>query len=190
MLLPASTTPPSSLPAMTDRLVLHAARWRLALAFAAPLGLLGIAAAGFANGGPNLAGGIVLALGLGLGTVVLLDLPVRVEFDSAGVTRRCVARTQHVRWDEVTAVTRAHQRPQRQRRGQDEPPAPRRHAGLVLRKGARRHVLLVDRCESHAEWTVARRLVRDTPAAFTAGEPPLDQPPAGRGPEALHVRRT
>ena len=174
---------------MTDRLVLHPARWRLALAFAAPLVLLGLAAAAVANGGLNLAGGIVLVLGLGLALVVLLDLPLRVELDRTGVTRHCVVRTEHVPWDAVSAVTRAHQRPQRQRRGRDEPPAPRRHTGLVLRKGARRHVLLVDRCESHAEWAVVRRIVRDTPAAFTAGEPPLDQPPAGRGPEALHARR-
>jgi hypothetical protein len=171
-------------------IVLHPSRARLALTYSAPLLLLGLAALALAGGGAEGGTLVLLAVGALLGLVVLVDVPLHVEFDEEGVTRVCAVRRQRLAWSTVVAVSRTASRPGLGellgRRGAGGAAA--RRAGLVVRRGARGNVLLVDRCESHAEWTAVRDLLRDRATAFSAPPPPTDHPPAGRGPRALHVR--
>jgi hypothetical protein len=120
--------------------------------------------------------------------VVLLDLPLRSEFDEDGIVRVCLLRRHRVSWDTVVSLERSAGAPTRWGRGADHPVGPARSRGLVARTGRRRLHLLVDRRESHAEWDALRTLVRDRATALRAREPALDAAPAGRGPRALHRR--
>lgn len=194
---PAIATPPHPavgriLRGMTAPLplVLHPARTRLTLMMAGPVLLVLLGGLSLVDGGTSTGALVVLCLGLVLGVVVLLDVPLRVEFDADGVTRVCAGRQDRLSWSELTAVTRTAGRPGLGEiigRSRDDGHRGR-PAGLVLRRGARRNILLVDRCESHAEWTVLRDLLADRATAFAAPEPPTGHPPAGRGPAALHAR--
>lgn len=171
---------------MSQRLVLHSSRLRLALQGATPLLLLGLGGLGLHRGG-GVATFVVLGLGLITAAVVLLDLPVRSEFDADGVTRVCPLRRHRLPWSEVVAVERLGG-PSGRRRGDGTPRAPGSHRGLAARTGPRRVHLLTDRRESHAEWDALRGLLRDRGTQLRAAEPPLDAGPAGRGPHALHNR--
>lgn len=173
-------------------LVLHSSPWRLAIQWITPAFLLAFGAWGaLAGGGSPLIPAIVLLLGLGTGAVVLLDLPVRSEFTAEGVTRVCPLRRHHLPWTHVVAVERLGGMPGRGGRDEDgdgrDPGVTR---GLAARTGPRRVHLLVDRRESHAEFGALSDLLRGRATQLRARQPPIDAAPAGRGPHALHRRRS
>lgn len=170
-----------------DTLVLHSSRWRLVLQASAPVVLFGLAALGLDDGSSPVVL-VLLVLGALSAGVVLLDLPLRSEFDGDGVVRVCVLRRHRVPWDQVIALERSAGAPTRWGRGGDRPAGPARSRGLVARTGRRRLHLLVDRRESHAEWDALRSLLRERATSLRATEPALDAEPAGRGPRALHRR--
>lgn len=167
-------------------LVLHSSPVRLALQAVTPLFLLALGLTGLSSGGGVLPV-VVTGLGVGAALVVLLDLPVRSEFSEEGVLRVCPLRRQHLPWSRVVAVERIGGIPQRSSDEGDQR-SPGRTRGLAARTGPRRLHLLVDRRESHAEWDVLRVLLADRATQLRAKEPPLEAPPAGRGPRALHRR--
>lgn len=183
----ASDAPAGASGRSGPRLVLHSSPWRLALQWITPSFLLVFGAWGLASGGSDLIAGVVLLLGLAAAGVVLLDLPVRSEFDAQGVTRVCPLRRHHLPWSRVVAVERTGGMPRRGK-GQDGDPGITR--GLAARTGPRRVHLLVDRRESHAEYGVLRDLLRDRATQLRAMQPPIDAAPAGRGPHALHRRES
>lgn len=167
-------------------LVLHSSRWRVGLQALTPLFLLGFGGAGVGRGSLLLPG-ILLVLGAAAGLVVLLDLPLRSEFTRSGVTRICALRRTHLAWSEVVAIERLGlQSALRSRRGDDKPV----RGGLAARTGPRRLHLLVDRRESHAEFAALRDLLKGRATQLRAKQPPIDAPPAGRGPDALHRRQS
>ena len=170
---------------MTPPLVLHSSRARLALQLATPVLLLALGTAGLTRGGSP-ATAVVLALGVIAAVVVLLDMPVRSEFDADGVTRVCPLRRHHLPWSEVVAVERLG--PAVPRRGEDASSPPSSNRGLTARTGPRRVHLLTDRRESNAEWDALRQLLDERATQLRATRPPLDAAPAGRGPRALHNR--
>ena len=169
-------------------LVLHSSLVRLSLQVSTPVLLLGFGLWGLARGGGPVAV-VVTLLGAAVALVVLLDLPLRSEFDEDGVTRVCLLRRHRLPWSRVVSVERLGGAPSR--RGDDgerKPPSATR--GLAARTGPRRLHLLVDRRESHAEYVALSELLDGRGTRLRAGAPPLEAPPAGRGPRALHRRRT
>ena len=173
---------------MTRRvLVLHSSMVRLALQLSTPVLLLAFGAWGLARSGGPVAVGITV-LGAVAAVVTVLDLPLRSEFDDRGVTRVCLLRRHHLPWSRVVAVERLGGLPAR-RSGEDgEPRPPGAARGLAARTGPRRLHLLVDRRESHAEYVALRELLDGRATRLRAAAPPLEAPPAGRGPRALHRR--
>lgn len=168
-------------------LVLHSSPIRLGLQAATPLFLLALGLAGLRSGG-GVVPVVITILGVGTALVVLLDLPVRSEFTEEGILRVCPLRHQHLPWSRVVAVERVGGVPRRRSGDDGEQRAPARTRGLAARTGPRRVHLLVDRRESHAEWDTLRSLLKDRATQLRATQPPLEAPPAGRGPQALHRR--
>lgn len=169
-------------------LVLHSSLVRLSLQWITPLFLLSFGTWGLVSGSGGAVPAIVLLLGLGTGAVVALDLPLRSEFSEDGVTRVCPLRRQHLPWSRVVAVERLGGMPGRST-GDGEAKDPGITRGLAARTGPRRVHLLVDRRESHAEFSVLRDLLRDRATQLRASQPPIDAAPAGRGRDALHRRQ-
>jgi hypothetical protein len=169
-------------------LVLHSSVARLALRATTPLLLLWLGSATMTNDGSPLAYGLLIAGVLTAG-VLLLDQPVRVEFDQNGVNRVCLLRRHRLTWSEVVAIERARGGGLRRAvaRADASPPVPRGR-GLVARVGARRVFFLVDRSESHAEHAELRQLLRNRATMLRAGSPHITSTPAGRGRRALHRR--
>lgn len=176
------------------RLVLHSSPTRLVLGATTPvvLGLLAVPALG---GAWPWLGGVLLLTAVVSAGVVLLDVPLRTEFDEDGFVRVCALRRQRIPWSEVVAIERTVARPPRSRRAEDpgegqprHDTGPRPSQGLTARTGPRRVLLLVDRCESQREWEALRDLVGARATVVRAARPRLDSTPAGRGPEALHRR--
>lgn len=165
-------------------LVLHSSRTRLLLQGSTPVFLLALGVTGLLDG-PRPVPLVLTVLGVGAAAIALLDLPLRTEFDQDGIVRVCALRRHRLPWERVVAVERTGG-PVRDGGGR----GPRANHGLAARTGPRRVHLLVDRRESHAEWDALRSLLRDRATRLRAAEPPIDSAPAGRGPQALHRRRT
>lgn len=114
---------------------------------------------------------VLLAVGVLLAAVVVLDLPVASEFDAQGVTRRALLRNHRLAWAEIDQLTRARPSVARIRR--------LKPGGLVAKVGRRRY-LLVDQCESIAEFDALQRVLGDTVEALRFGDlviPPADADP-------------
>jgi hypothetical protein len=169
-------------------LVLHSSVARLALRATTPLLLLWLGSVAMIGGASPLAYGLLTA-GLVTAAVLLLDQPVRVEFDQNGVNRVCLLRRHRLPWSQVVAIERARGGGLRRAVARaDASPALPRGRGLVARAGARRVFFLVDRSESHAEHAELRQLMRNRATTLRAGSPLITSPPAGRGRRALHRR--
>ena len=193
---------PASSPAR-DPLVLHSSRLRLALSWSTPVALTALGVYGLTERVWALTIGVT-AVGLLTAVVVLLDLPLRAEFDAEGVTRVCPLRRERLPWTGIVAIERVHVRRRSFGGGSgmmgaltgagveedDGPPRARPSQGLVARTGPRRVSLLTDRRESFAEFDELRALLRDEATLLRATPPPEDSTPAGRGPTALHRRRS
>lgn len=197
--------------ARSPALVLHSSPLRLGLAALTPTFLLVVGVLGLLERVWFLTVFLTL-LGLGTAVAVLLDVPLRTEFDQVGFTRVCLLRRQRIPWSSVVAVERVPRRPARRRRSffglggggeEDAPPPtqgparppgapprrpPRSSQGLVARLGRRRLSLLVDRRESLQEYEALRDLLRAEATLLRASPPPLDAAPAGRGATAHHRR--
>jgi hypothetical protein len=114
--------------------------------------------------------GILVIGGLLLG-VVLYDYPMWVVFTPAGIERRCLLRTERIRWERVAGLVR----PAYKGRFRS---LVRTSTGLAAEVGRRRY-LLTDRMESRAEYEALLRALgawsRGTPVE--ASMPPDDWPP-------------
>lgn len=166
-----------------ERVVIHASLRGLASGVCTPLALGGLGAAALATGGLMLLPAALLVLGVGLGVIVLLDLPRRVDFDRAGLTRVCWLRRQRVPWSEVVAIERT--RPSttsvaRNAMNRDGVPGSQVvSGGLVARGAGKRRWLLTDRIESREEHDRLRALLRsaEAPVALRAARPHEAAPP-------------
>lgn len=128
----------------SSSVTLHSS-WR-GLLFGALGGVLVSAAGVFSTVSTGGAGGSIVLLGIGLVIVAVIafDFPVSSEFTAEGVTRRPLLRRHHIGWNRVDQLTRT--RPSLAARARNLAPG-----GLVAKVGRRRY-LLVDQCESLAEY--------------------------------------
>jgi len=126
------------------------------------------------------AGGPLVLLGVGmlLIGVVVFDLPVSSTFDADGVTRRALLRRHRLAWTAVDQLTRA--RPSMIRVRRLKP------GGLVARVGRRRY-LLVDQCESVAEYEEVERVLGAAAELLRFDD--LLIPPADAEPTWLYRRK-
>lgn len=138
-----------------DGLVVHATLRGPVLGIAGSLALLALGGGALAQGGPRPFTLVLLAAGVGLGLVSVLDLPRRSEIGTDGITRVCLLRRHLLPWDTLAAIERA--RPARAtvlRNTLDRREGRERHVsgGLVARgRGNKRRWLLTDQVESRDE---------------------------------------
>ena len=134
-----------------DELTLHSS-WRGIVASGAGaliVTLIGVLV--IATNGAAVLSVIVAVLGLGFMATVLFDYPVASTFSTGGVERRMMLRRQHLPWDRVRQLSRG-------RPGLTKGVRGLRHGGLVAVVGRRRY-LLVDQCESRAEYDALAPIV-------------------------------
>ena len=153
-------------------LVLHGS-WRgRVYATIGPALLCSLGGLGLVLGGLHLWPLSLLVVGLALGAIVVFDYPLWVVFTETDIERRCLFRSQRLRWGDVTLVARPAYRSWRGRLGRGP------STGLVAEIGRRRY-LLTDRMESRAEYETLLRLIgiwaRGTMVEATL--PPDDSPP-------------
>lgn len=167
------------MPTPPDQVTVHTS-WRgLAAAVASPVLLLSFAVLLLSARGPGPVANVALVLGLGLGTVTLLDYPRRAEFDAEGVTRVCMLRRQAIPWSELVAIERtggsARQALRSRREGAHTVP----RGGLVARGHGKRRHLLTDRVESRREYEELQALMDhlDVATRLRAGRPSAEAPP-------------
>jgi hypothetical protein len=166
-----------------ERVVIHASLRGLAAAVFTPVALTLLGGAALTSGDVLLVPAGLVAVGLVLGVVVLVDLPRRAIFDREGLTRVCWLRRQRVSWSEVVAIERTRPsstsvaRNAMQREGSDR--ELRVSGGLVARGPGKRRWLLTDRVESRAEHDQLRALLGaiPRPVALRAPRPHEAVPP-------------
>ncbi len=115
---------------------------------------------------------IVLGAGLLFVATVVFDYPVASTFTPDGVERRMMLRRQHWSWSDVRQLSRARPGVTKGIRGL-------KHGGLVAVVGRRRY-LLVDQCESRAEYDEVLEIIADQAADLGIsglGEPEDSVPP-------------
>ncbi len=122
---------------------------------------------------------LTLVAGACFTLVALLDYPIASELDARGVTRRAVLRRHRLPWAQVDQLTRARPGVVVHVRGLEP-------GGLVAKVGRRRY-LLVDQCESRAEFDALERVLGDTATAVRFDR--LVIPPANVGPTWTYRRR-
>lgn len=120
---------------------------------------------------------LVLAAGVVLSLVVLLDYPIASSFDAHGVTRRMLLRRHHLSWSRMDQLSRA-------RPGVVAGLRKLGHGGLVGVVGRRRY-LLTDRCESADEFLVLERLLDEVDPSLLEQVP---RPRLGTNPTWLYRR--
>ena len=147
--------------------VLHSSWWGRVTAVLTPVLLIGGGAWGMSVR-PNVLAGLFLFGGLFLLGASLWDHPLRAEIGPRGITRRCLFRSEHLVWDEVSCLARPPRSLMRV--------ATRRAnaAGLAAERGKRRY-LLADVAESVAEHDeIARRVQRWAPGLPIRASRPAD----------------
>ncbi len=122
---------------------------------------------------------LTLVAGVCLTLVALFDYPVSSELDARGVTRRAVLRRHRLTWTEVEQLTRARPSVAVRMRGVEP-------GGLVAKVGRRRY-LLVDRCESRAEFHELERVLADVATEVRFDR--LAVPPESVAPTWLYRRK-
>lgn len=189
--------------------VLHSS-WRgILLSHATPLLLVVLGGLATADAGPHPIALALMATGVALEAVSLLDFPLSAVFGPEGIERRCLLRRRRLAWSEVDDLRRApgprlrrvpvahgerhaaspapgaaRGRPRRGRggAGPGSRPAP---GGLVAARGRRRY-LLVDRVEGGEEYDA---LVRGVSAWAPGLAVHALRPPDGTPPTWLYRRR-
>jgi hypothetical protein len=170
-------------PDAPERVVIHASLRGLATAAFTPVALTALGGAAVASGGGRVVPLVVLVVGVGLGALVLFDLPRRAVFDRDGVTRVCWLRRQRVPWDRIVAIERTRPsttsvaRNAMRREGTAE--EARISGGLVARGRGKRRWLLTDQVESRREHERLRALLDalPRPVALRAARPHEAAPP-------------
>jgi hypothetical protein len=170
-------------PDAPQRVVIHASLRGLTTAAFTPVALTALGGAAVASGGGRAVPVVVLLVGLGLGVLVLLDLPRRAIFDRDGITRVCWLRRQRVPWDRIVAIERT--RPstvsvaRNAMRREDATEELRISGGLVARGRGKRRWLLTDQVESRDEHDRLRALLDALarPVALRAARPHQTAPP-------------
>jgi hypothetical protein len=169
-------------PTGPDRVVVHSSLRGLLAAAVTPIVLIALGAAALAAGGYRTVPILLLAGGLVLAAIVLVDFPRRVEFDLDGLTRVCWLRRQRLPWQRVVALERSrpsgssHARNAVDRRASSERVV---SGGLVARGAKRRRWLLTDRVESREEHRLLAALIErvDRPVVMRAPPPHEGAPP-------------
>lgn len=163
----------------TSSITLHSS-WR-GLALGAIGGAVVTAAGAYSTASTDGAVGslVLLLIGVAILAVIALDLPVASEFTGDGVTRRPLLRRHHLSWDRVDQLTRT--RPSIAARARNLAPG-----GLVAKVGRRRY-LLVDQCESLAEYGALAELLEE--ASIEVSFDDLIVPPEGVDPTWTYRRR-
>lgn len=159
-------------------LVLHSSIRGIISGLAAPIILLFAAAAGWWRQ-PRVGPGMAIVLGLAgvLLLSFLLDHPRRSVFEPAGVTRVCWWRRHHLEWPEVDRLTRGRGSALANPRKKEVPSV--RATGPLVAVVGRRRYLLIDQCESRAEYEFIRTSLETwgVKTSLTAVPPPIDAPP-------------
>ena len=162
----------SSSPRCENEAVTLHSTWRgLVLSAAGAFAVLALGLLAVVRGGWGAVSTIVVVVGVGLGAVTLLDYPIASTFDSVGVSRRMALRRHQMSWSSIDQLSRT-------RPGTVQNLRKLAHGGLVAARGRRRY-LLVDQCESLAEFRRIEALaVHDgDPLASAVPQPREDQPP-------------
>jgi hypothetical protein len=159
-------------------LVLHSSIRGSISGLAAPFLLLLAAAAGWWRQ-PRVGTGMAIALGLAVVLLLafLLDHPHRTMFDPTGVTRVCWLRHHHIGWTKINRLSRGRGSSLANPRRKEGPSA--RATGPLVAVVGRRRYLLIDQCESRAEYEALRKSLDEwgVKASLTATPPPMDAPP-------------
>ncbi|CAN5822787.1 hypothetical protein BH23ACT4_BH23ACT4_11380 [soil metagenome] len=111
----------------TEPLRIPESKVRVALAVLTPPMLLGMGLLTISVQSPTPVPLVFGILGTLLGAVVILDYPIAIEVNDAGVVRICLLRHHRLSWDEISAIVK-----------------PRRK-GLVLVTNRRKRHVLIDR---------------------------------------------
>jgi hypothetical protein len=161
--------------------VLHTSLRGLAAVWITPLLLVALGAGSLLRVGWHPVPFVLLALGLAMLALALLDFPSRVELDGAGIRRVCLGRTPFVPWERVGTIERS--RPSstailgnlRSDRREERTVS----GGLMARGRARRRWLLTDSVESQEEYDELRELLASlsAPVALRAARPHRGAPP-------------
>lgn len=152
--------------------------WRgIVLSALGSLAVLAIGLFAVLRGGWGVVSTGVVLTGLAFAAVSLLDYPVASTFDSEGVTRRMALRRHRMPWSSIDQLSRT--RPSAVKNFRKLA-----HGGLVAVRGRRRY-LLVDQCESLAEFRAVEAVaVHDGDALAEA----VPTPPDGMAPTWIHRR--
>ena len=165
---------------MRESLTLHSS-WRGLVASylgASILFAAGVAAVVSSSGATG--AWIVVGIGALLVVGVTFDVPISTEFDREGVTRRPLLRRHRLAWDDVGQLTRA--RPGIAAAARNLNPG-----GLTAKVGRRRY-LLVDQCESRAEFDALVEMLADA-SDVDIGVDDLLAPPQGIDPTWTYRRK-
>lgn len=122
---------------------------------------------------------VILVLGTVMVCAVVFDYPVASTFGRDDVVRRAMLRTHRIRWDRVDQLTRA--RPSLTSGLRQLKPG-----GLTAKVGRRRY-LLVDQCESEAEFDELSELLDARFVELAIDE--MIVPPAGIDPTWTYRRK-
>lgn len=120
-------------------------------------------------------------IALGLAVLLLLafflDHPHRAVFDQAGVTRVCRWRHHHLAWTRVDRLSRGRGSSFANPRRKEGRSA--RATGPLVAVVGRRRYLLIDQCESRAEYEALRKSLDEwgVKTSLAATPPPMDAPP-------------
>lgn len=177
------TAPPPDHADHPNRVVVRSSLRGLAAGAATPLLLLSIGGAALADGGLQPFPALLVVLGLGIGIVVLGDLPRRVEIDAVGLTRVCPLRRHRLPWDRLVAIERGPASSSARARNvvaRREGRTPTVSGGLVARGRRKRRWLLTDHVESRAEYDALAALLADlaVPVHLRAPRPHDTAPPS------------
>lgn len=171
-------------------IVLHTS-WRGRFtALLAPIVILTWGGYGVSVAGLQWFNAILLAIGVGIAAVVLVDYPLSSKIGPDGVARRCALRTERLSWSEVGAIARPGARQRFMGLGRNDKGGQSKHssgsAGLVAEVG-RRPYLLVDRIESPVEHEAIENGLKNwAPGLILRAGKPVD----GTPPTWLYKRRS
>lgn len=141
-----------------------------------PVGLLTVGVLSTGRFGLSTLSAVITLLGLGFAAVLLRDFPRRCVLDTGGITRRCLARRQHISWSEVASLDRTPPRAAavlRNLGARSRGGLPEVSGGLVARGRHRGRWLLTDRVETRQQHDAVVALLRavDEEVAVYASRP-------------------
>lgn len=164
----------------------HSSWHGIALAFLSPALLVGVGATALVGRSFHVVPALLVAGGVALGAVALLDFPTSTAFLPAGIERRALLRRERLAWSEVSELRRAGGSwLRRTPSSPDGEPRPGRPGGLVAVRRGRKY-LLADQPESAQEYdTIVQRIRQWAPGVDVRAT----RPPDGLAPTWLYRPR-